>query len=270
MISRIAAIQMTSTLSVEENMKIAKKLLQQAKTMGAQLAILPEMFALQGKMPMDNVNIAESFGNGMIQDFLQEQAMMHQLWIVGGTIPIQCDDRKDKMRAACLVFNDHGERVARYDKMHLFDVKLSETESYQESANTEPGKALGIVDTPFGRLGLAVCYDIRFSTMFHQMFHQGVEILAVPSAFAVKTGIAHFEILMRARAIENFSYLFAACQAGSHQNGRKTYGHSLAVSPWGDVLAQLSGDEEGVIVADIDLNALREIRKSIPVHCYVS
>lgn len=262
---KVAALQMTSTMDIHENLATAKRLLKQAANTGVGLAILPEMFALQ-KTPADNVKIAEALGKGMIQDFLSEQARKNKMWIVGGTIPIK-GNHTEKIRAACLVFNDQGERVARYDKIHLFDVTVSDTESYQESASTEPGTDLTIVDTPFGRLGLAVCYDVRFSTMFHQMFTQGVEIFVIPGAFAVKTGQAHFEILMRARAIENFSYVIAACQTGTHRNGRKTYGHSIIVSPWGNVLESLE-NEQGIITAEIDLDMLHKIRKDIPVHEY--
>lgn len=262
--NKVAAIQMNSSMDIQENLATAKKLLKQAAEAGVGLAVLPEMFALFGKTPMENVYIAETFGHGMIQDFLSEQAVRNKMWIVGGTIPLKCDNPY-KMRAACLVFNDKGERVARYDKMHLFDVHLSQSESYEESATTEPGTELGILDTPFGRLGLAVCYDVRFADLFRELFLKGAEILAIPCAFAVKTGQAHFEVLMRARAIENFSYVIAAGQAGLHQNGRKTYGNSIIVSPWGDV-AQSLGDREGTIVTDINLDKLHQIRESIPTY----
>lgn len=259
---KVAAIQMTSTMDLAHNLTIASRLLKNACDAGAGLVVLPEMFALQ-QTPADNLRIAEHLGQGKVQDFLAEQARKNQIWIVGGTIPIRCDN-PSKARSACLVFNDKGERVARYDKSHLFDVKVSETESYQESDTIEAGTDWVVLDTPFGRLGLAVCFDIRFSEMFRYLFHQGVEIFAFPYAFTVKTGQAHFEILARARAIETFSYFIAAGETGDHLNGRKTYGHSMIISPWGDLLASLD-TEEGIITADIDLNTLHEIRQNIPV-----
>ncbi len=261
--NKIAAIQMTSSMHLKENLDVAKKLLKKATDAGAQLAVLPEMFAMLGETSLNALNIAETFGNGEIQHFLSEQAKSNNLWIVGGTIPIKSTHPK-KFRAACLVFNDQGQCVARYDKMHLFDVKISEKESYYESERTEAGSQLAIVDTPFGKLGLAVCYDIRFPEMFRIMFNQGVEIFALPGAFAVKTGEAHYEILARARAIENFSYFIAACQSGTHENHRKTYGHSLIVSPWGNILDILPSDQ-GIVITDIDLEYLRKIRRDIPV-----
>lgn len=257
---KIAAIQMTSTMNVDENLETVKNLLKEAEKSEIGLVVLPEMFALQ-KTALDNVKMAEPFGQGKIQEFLSQQAKENKLWIVGGTIPIRTN-KPDKMRAACLVFDNHGECVGRYDKIHLFDARVSETEIYYESKTTAPGSDLTVLDTPFGRLGLAVCFDVRFSEMFHQMMKQGAEIFAIPSAFAVKTGQAHFEILMRARAIENFSYVIASCQTGNHPNGRHTYGHSVVVSPWGEVL-QLLEMGEGIIANRVNLEGLHRMRQDI-------
>lgn len=261
--SKVSAIQMTSTDSVKENLITAHDLINQAASEGAQLVVLPEMFPILGVESTDKVNVSETFGQGVIQDFLAKQAQTHGIWIVGGTIPLKCDI-PNKISAACLVYDDQGEVKGRYDKIHLFDVAISESEQYQESATTVAGTEFGLVNTPFGTLGLSVCYDIRFPELYRKLFNLGAQIFVVPAAFTVKTGRAHWEVLARSRAIENFSYVIGACQTGLHKNGRSTYGHSLIVNPWGDILASLP-DKEGIITADIDLEKLAEIRKSIPV-----
>lgn len=261
--NKVAAIQMTSTTNVEENLKTVEHLFNKLVDEGAELVVLPEMFPIQGKTPFDKINIAEALGDGRIQNFLSEQAKRKNIWIVGGTIPIKSKNPL-KIKASCLVFNSQGQRVACYNKIHLFDVKLSETESYFESETTEPGNSLAIVNTPFGKLGLAVCYDVRFPEMFRCLFNQGAEIFALPCAFSVKTGHAHYEVLVRARAIENFSYFITACQSGRHENKRETYGHSLIVSPWGEVVNSIASGQ-GFILADIDLKYLRKIRQDIPI-----
>jgi nitrilase len=260
---KAAAIQMTSTNSLKHNLSVARKLLKQACDAGAKLAVLPEMFPIQSPEAKSKLAIAEPLGEGEIQSFLSEQAKKNELWIVGGTIPIRTQNN-NKVYAASLVVDAQGKHVAHYNKIHLFDVCISPQEQYRESATTEPGNHLCIVDTPIGRLGLAVCYDIRFPEMFRCLFNQGAEIFAIPCAFTQKTGKAHFETLMRARAIENFSYLIGACQTGDHGHGRSTYGHSLIVSPWGNLLAELP-DNEGIIVAEIDLPLLKQIRTDLPV-----
>lgn len=198
-----------------------------------------------------------------MQDFLAEQAAKHGIWLVGGTIPIAIDN-SEKVRAACLLFNAQGQCAARYDKIHLFDVQVLNTqEVYQESKLIDYGNQVTVVDTPFGKLGLAVCYDIRFPELFRAMLSQQVEIIVLPSAFTVKTGEAHWEILLRSQAIMNSSYLIAAAQVGTHYNGRQTYGHSMIVEPWGHVVAELR-DEIGIITAEIDLNYLHQIRREFP------
>lgn len=266
MFSKVAAIQMTSTSCAEENLNKAKNLLAEAAEKGATLAVLPEMFVLQSPEATDKIHLAESLGQGLIQSFLSEQAKKHHLWIVGGTIPIQSLDPL-KPYATSLVFNEQGEQLAHYHKMHLFDVTVSAKEQYHESTTTKPGHELCLIDTPIGKMGLSVCYDVRFPEMFRCLFNQGAELFAIPCAFSPTTGKAHFEILMRARAIENFSYVIAACQTGTHDNGRSTYGHSMIVSPWGEVLACLPHDE-GVIVADIDLSLLNQIRTNMPIKAH--
>src|SRR5579862_4696011 len=246
---KIAAVQMCSSHLLDENLASAAHSISEARKNAACLVVLPENFALMGLKDTDKLGIKETFGHGKIQSFLSEQAKKNQLWIVGGTIPIQCQD-ENKVRASSLVFNDQGDLVARYDKIHLFDVSLSDKESYQESAAIEAGDQLVVVDTPFGKLGLAVCYDVRFPELFRNLFNRGAEIFILPSAFTVPTGEAHWEVLTRSRAIENFCYLIGACQGGTHSSGRKTYGHSIIVEPWGQVIAKRE-EGSGVIYADI-------------------
>jgi nitrilase len=260
----VAAIQMNSGSHVIDNLKSAEKLIQQAVDNGAGLIVLPEMFATFGLTDTEKTLAKEALGQGTIQDFLAEQALRHSIWLVGGTIPIIAH-HSDKVRAACLVFNAQGERVARYDKIHLFDALVKkDTEVYQESRTVEAGGEVVVLDTPFGKLGIAVCYDIRFPELFRNMFARHVEIIALPSAFTVKTGEAHWEILLRAQAIQNFSYLVAAGQVGQHPNGRMTYGHSMIVEPWGHVVSELA-EGVGVVTSDIDLNYLHQIREDFPV-----
>lgn len=262
--AKIAAIQMCSSQNIDENLAIAKKLIIEAANHDANLIVLPEMFAIMGHEATDKVKVKEAFGAGKIQSFLAELAKSNRVWIVGGTIPIECE-HKNKVRAASLVYNDKGELVARYDKIHLFDVVLSETEYYKESDTTEPGDKIVTVDTPFGRIGLAVCYDVRFPELFRSLFDNNAEIIMLPSAFTVPTGKAHWEILVRSRAIENFCYLVGAAQGGTHTSGRKTYGHSMIVEPWGSIAAKMDTDDQGIIYADIDLAKVHAARKSIPL-----
>lgn len=262
MSQKIAAIQMCSSNNIEQNLNTVQKYIAEAARNGAKLVVLSEMFAIIGLTPKDKMQHKENFGDGPIQNFLSQQAQLHKMWIVGGTIPIACDDA-NKIRAACLVFNAEGKIVARYDKIHLFDVVLSNTEKYQESDTIEPGNEPVIIDTPFGKLGLAVCYDIRFPELFRYYADKGAEIFIIPTAFTVKTG-PHWDILTRARAIENFCYVVGACQGGHHVGGRKTYGHSVIINPWGDVIAEMKNDDSGIIYADITLDHLHQVRASIP------
>lgn len=264
---KVAAIQMCSSHQLEHNLQQAKYLLEEAAGKGAKLVVLPEMFPMIGLAPNDRVSIAEAFGVGKIQDFLAHQAKALGIWIVGGTIPISADD-STKVRAACIVYDHQGSVVARYDKIHLFDVVISDNESYQESATIEPGDQAMVVNTPVGKLGLAVCYDIRFPNLFTQLFKQGAQLLAIPAAFTVKTGEAHWQLLIRSRAVENFCYVIGAAQGGLHSSGRQTYGHSIIVDPWGSVIAEKLDSHPGVILAEVDLNYLSHIRKNIPVARY--
>ncbi|MHB1949251.1 MAG: carbon-nitrogen hydrolase family protein [Gammaproteobacteria bacterium] len=263
-LSRIACIQMTSTEDVSRNLLSAQELIRNAVDQGAKLLVLPENFALMGLDQTDKVKHREEFNNGPIQEFLRKQAQTHDVWIVGGTIPIAVPEETNRVFASSLVYNSQGECVARYDKIHLFDVQLRATnETYLESRTVMPGDRIVVVDTPFGKLGLAVCYDVRFPEMFRLMLKQNVELIALPSAFTYTTGAAHWEVLARARAIENLSFVLAACQTGAHTNTRKTYGHSMIVNPWGEVQVCLP-EGEGVVVSEINLEFLQRIRQDFP------
>ncbi len=269
----MAAIQMVSEPDVAANLATAAELLAEAAGRGAQLAVLPENFAQMGRRESDKLAVQERAGEGPMQHFLAEQAARHRLWLVGGTIPLRTAD-SSRVRAACLLFNDQGQPVARYDKVHLFDVQvLGSQERYAESATIEPGNRYVIADTPFGRLGLAVCYDLRFPEQFRAMVDQGMEILALPAAFTASTGAAHWETLLRARAIENQCYVIAAAQGGRHANGRETFGDSLLIDPWGLILDRLAWGP-GVALARMDRPFLENIRRQFPslqhrVHCEI-
>lgn len=259
----MAAIQMVSGHSVAGNLAEAAELLDKAADQGAQLAVFPENFALMGRRETDKLAVREIEGSGQIQDFLAEQAMRHKLWLVGGTIPLQVEN-SHRVRAACLLFDDQGRQVARYDKVHLFDVQVvGSRECYAESATIEPGNQYVVVDTPFGRLGLAVCYDVRFPEQFRAMADEGMEIMALPAAFTATTGAAHWEVLLRARAIENQCYVIAAAQGGRHSNGRETFGDSLLIDPWGLILDRLAWGP-GVALAKLDRTLIEDIRRQFP------
>lgn len=254
---------MISLPEVEINLNKAENFIAQAAASGAKLAVLPENFAVMGT-PENVLQASESSGKGVIQNFLAQQAKQHRLWIVGGTIPLR-SKTKNKVTASCLVFNDQGKRVAQYDKIHLFDASITKgVEEHKESKTIAAGKNITLVKTALGKLGLAICYDIRFPELFRRLFNKGAEIFALPAAFTVPTGEAHWESLTRARAIENQSYFIAACQTGTHVNNRKTYGHSVIIDPWGKILVSLPSGE-GIISANIDLNYLKEIRKKMPI-----
>ncbi len=262
--TKCAAIQMASSPTTSVNLQEAEKLIAEAATAGAKLVALPENFALMGNHETDKLKAKEVDGSGPIQDFLATVAKKYAVWVVGGTIPMATDD-SNKVRAACLIYNDQGERVGRYDKVHLFDVNVPGTqEVYRESDSIEPGTEPLVFDTPFGRLGVAVCYDLRFPEFFRKMSVQGVDILVVPSAFTAETGAAHWEVLLRARAVENLCYVIAPNQGGLHINGRKTFGHSMIIDPWGIVL-DCYKTGSGYVLAEIDPERLEKVRGAFPV-----
>ena len=259
----VACIQMASGPNVGANLLEAERLIGMAVDKGGKLVVLPENFAIMGKEETDKVAVRETDGDGPIQEFLSQQAAKHGIWLVGGTIPMVAGV-DNKIRAACLLYDDNGRQVARYDKIHLFDVSVMDSdESYTESETIEAGDRTVVVDTPFGKLGLAVCYDLRFPELFRTMIDQGMECLAMPAAFTAITGKAHWEVLVRARAIENLCYVFAAAQGGYHINGRETWGHSMIVDPWGQVMNELANGS-GLVCAPIDMERLGNIRRTFP------
>ncbi len=261
--TNVACIQMASGPNVNANLLEIERLIGEAVEREAKLVVLPENFAIMGMSESDKVQVREREGSGPIQGFLAEQAARHGIWLVGGTIPMVAE-AEQKIRAACLVFDDQGNQVARYDKIHLFDVQiLGSEERYTESETIEPDDQVVVVDTPCGRLGLAVCYDLRFPELFRKMLDAGMEVVALPSAFTAISGKAHWEILVRARAIENLCYVLAAAQGGYHINGRETHGDAMIVDPWGSVLDRLPRGS-GVVSAVVDRTHLESTRSHFP------
>lgn len=261
--STIAAIQMTSGPDVAANLEQASPLLAQAAARGASVAVLPENFAFMGLRDADKRAVAEPEGSGLIQDYLAATARRLGLWIVAGTIPLRAGE-DGRVAAASVVYDSTGKQVSRYDKIHLFDVDIpGKAERYRESAHVAPGSQIVVVDTPAGRLGLSVCYDVRFPELFRRLSAAGAQILTVPSAFTAPTGRAHWETLLCARAIENLCYVVAPAQSGFHSNGRETYGDSMIVDYWGRVLQRLPRGR-GCIVAQIDPQRQGQARQSFP------
>lgn len=267
--TKAAALQMVSTDRLEDNLAVLDQLLAQAAANDVKLAVLPENFALFSSAKLRAAGALEVSDAGPIRSFVAAAAQRHGLWLVAGSLPVAA--RPDGMplaqrvRSACFVYDDQGNEVARYDKIHLFDVDVQDSFGrYRESDTIEPGDQLVLVDTPCGRLGLSICYDLRFPELYRALSAQGAEIFAVPAAFTAVTGAAHWQVLLRARAIENLCYVIAADQGGRHSATRETYGHSMLVDPWGQVLAyQETG--EGLVMAEMDLDYLHEVRAQMPV-----
>jgi predicted amidohydrolase len=260
---RVAAIQMTSSHVVAENLASAEHWLREAKDAGALIACLPENFSFIGLQDADKLQVAETDGAGPVQAFLSDTARKLNMWILGGTIVIRTND-SNRVANSSLLIDADGKRVARYDKIHLFDVTIpGRNEQYRESNHVLPGRDPVIADTPVGKLGLSVCYDMRFPELYRELVLRGAEWLAMPAAFTVPTGRAHWETLLRARAIENLCYVVAPAQSGLHTSGRETYGDSLIVDYWGQVLSRLAKGT-GVITADIDLASQAESRARFP------
>lgn len=261
--AQIAVIQMNSGADVAANLEQARGLLEQAAAAGAVLAALPENCAFMGAKERDKLAHAEPDGSGQIQQFFADIAARLKLWVLAGSLPISADS--EHVFAASCLYNAEGGRVARYDKIHLFDVDVGGGERYRESNSIAPGAlSAAVVDTPVGKLGLSVCYDLRFPELFRTQVAQGATLLSVPAAFTAKTGAAHWHTLLKARAVENQCFVIAPGQCGTHPGGRSTYGHSLIIGPWGETLAEVQGDHPGVAIAGIDPIHLKAVRESFP------
>jgi predicted amidohydrolase len=256
---KIAAVQMISGPEVAPNLATAGRLVAEAAATGARLIALPEYFPLIGATDEARLAAREDPGQGPIQDFLADTARKHGIWLVGGSIPLAARD-PEKLLNTCLVFDDSGRQLARYDKIHLFGFRKGD-EHYDEAATIEAGSDIVTVDTPVGRLGLAICYDLRFPELFRAMGE--VALLVIPAAFTETTGRAHWEMLLRARAVENQCYVLASAQGGRHPTGRLTHGNSMIIDPWGNIVARMDKGE-GVIVAELDPDRIAEVRTSLP------
>jgi nitrilase len=261
---KVAAIQMVSAVSVDDNLRAARALLEEATRAGAELAALPEYFCLMGRADTDKLAVKEGFGAGAVQDFLAATARELGLWIVGGTRPLATGDAQ-RVRNTSIAFTPQGEPAARYDKIHLFKFDNGR-ERYDESRVIEPGASPQVFDITARdgttwRIGMSVCYDLRFPELYRGL---GADVLLVPSAFTFTTGQAHWELLLRARAVENLAYVVAPAQGGEHENGRRTWGHSMVVDPWGTVLAQRAEPGAGVALAELDRARLQQVRTQLP------
>ena len=261
---KVAALQTVSGTTLAHNLEAAARLLREAAAQGAELAVLPEYFCLMGARDTDKLAVREPFGSGRVQDFLAQQARTLGLWIVGGTLPLEAGDEAH-VRNATLAFSPQGDCVARYDKIHLFRFDNGR-EQYDEARVIEPGATpqaftLASRDGHAWRVGLTVCYDLRFPELYRAL---SADLLLVPSAFTHVTGQAHWELLLRARAVENLAFVAAPAQGGRHENGRRTWGHSMLVDPWGAVLAQRSEEGEGVLVAELAHERLAQVRTQLP------
>jgi predicted amidohydrolase len=266
---KIAAVQMISTPSVATNLEAARSLVARAAGEGAELVVLPEYFCFMGKSDRDKLAIAETAGEGPIQRMLAETAREHRLWLVGGTLPLAVaktgepgGEEVDRVMNSNLVFSPQGELAARYDKMHLFAFDNGR-ERYDEARTLRAGRAPAAFDAAGVRVGLSVCYDLRFPELYRVLVRPPCDLLSVPSAFTYTTGAAHWEVLLRARAIENQCYVVAAAQGGTHENGRRTFGHSLVADPWGEIIACLD-EGEGVVVAELKRERIESVRRQLP------
>ncbi|MEO5365788.1 MAG: carbon-nitrogen hydrolase family protein [Magnetococcus sp. WYHC-3] len=261
----MAVVQMCSGPDRRANLESASTLLEQAAALGARLAVLPENFSFMGQAEGEVVAMGETPEDSVALAFLRERARHLGMWIVGGSLPLVAPEHPGKVTNTCFVVHDGGDVVARYDKIHLFDVALGAREPYRESRSIAPGREPVVVDTPWGRMGLTICYDLRFGELFRELARRGAEIFTVPAAFTLTTGKDHWEVLLRARAIEHFAHVLAAGQGGVHPGGRRTYGHSLMVEPWGLVTGR-APDGPGVAVALLDPGAPARRRREIPCH----
>jgi nitrilase len=259
----VAAVQMTSTDRLEENLMAVERLVKQAVTKNAEMVVLPENFALMAANSKQLVSFAETVGCGDVQGFLSNLAKKYKCWLVAGSFPTRLTNQ-NKVYATCLVYNNEGVQVAYYHKIHLFDADVADGKGrYRESDTFLAGDKPVVVDTPFGVLGLSICYDLRFPELYRELLEMGAEYIVAPSAFTEVTGRSHWALLCRTRALENSCYLLAANQAGLHSNGRLTYGHSMIVDSWGEVLCELEVDE-GLCMATLKRSELKKVRTSLP------
>nr|WP_315598091.1 carbon-nitrogen hydrolase family protein [uncultured Cupriavidus sp.] len=262
---RVAAIQTVTGTSLDDNLARADQLIAEAANGGAELVLLPEYFCLMGRHESDKVAIREQDGDGPVQRFLADAARRHRIWLVGGTLPMWCGD-DNRVYNTSLAFDPRGERVARYDKIHLFGFTKG-TENFDESRTILAGKSPVSFNAPCGRVAMSVCYDLRFPELYRGLADDkagdGISLILMPAAFTYTTGQAHWEILLRARAIENQCYVLAAAQGGKHENGRRTWGHSMLVDPWGELMGVLP-EGEGVVSGVIDPARLAEVRQNLP------
>ncbi len=256
---KVAGIQMASSPHVSSNLTEAERLIAIAVEQGAKIVVLPEYFCIMGLKDIDKVQVREKMGEGPIQRFLAKTARDYKIWLIAGTIPL-VSNYANKVRNSCLVYNDKGEQVARYDKIHLFGLDLG-AEHYHEENTIESGDAVVVVDTPYGKIGLSVCYDLRFPELYRAMGQ--VDMIVIPSAFTETTGKAHWEPLIRARAIENLCYVIAPAQGGYHLSGRETHGNSMIVDPWGVILDRLPRGS-GIVIANINRDYQKSLRQSLP------
>ncbi|MBW9334029.1 carbon-nitrogen hydrolase family protein [Herbaspirillum sp. RU 5E] len=256
---KVAAIQMVSTPELQQNFDAAARLVAQAAGQGAQLVLLPEYWPIMGRHERDKLSHAEADGSGPIQELMGALAREHRLWLVGGTLPLQ-SAVSGKVLNTSLVYGPDGQRVARYDKIHLFNFVRGE-ENYDEARTIEYGSEVRSFEAPFGRVGLSVCYDLRFPELYRAMGE--CALIVMPAAFTYTTGRAHWELLLRARAVENQCYVLASAQGGEHVNGRRTWGHSMLVDPWGEIVSVLP-EGEGLVIGDIDPHRLQYVRESLP------
>lgn len=260
---KIAAVQMVSTPDVARNLEAANALVARAAAEGAELVVLPEYFCLMGRNDRDKLGVAEHPGSGPIQQMLAQAAKAHGVWLVGGTLPMAIEGNAERVTNTNLVYSPRGELAARYDKMHLFRYDNG-TEQYDEGRVLAAGAEPVAFDAAGVRVGLSVCYDLRFPELYRALMQPPCDLLSVPSAFTYPTGAAHWEMLLRARAVENQCYVIAAAQGGTHENGRRTYGHSSVVDPWGEIVAIRREEGEGVVVAELDAARMASVRMQLP------
>ncbi len=257
--AKVAAVQMVSTPTISENMVTAARLIAEAADKGAELVLLPEYWPAIGRKDIEKLNDAEPYGNGPVQDFMAKTAQKHHIWLIGGTLSLVSPE-PNKVLNTTLVYRPDGANIARYDKIHLFGF-ATEREAYDESKVISRGDSITAFDAPFGRVGLSVCYDLRFPELYRAL--GDCSLMVVPAAFTYTTGQVHWEILLRARAIENQTYILAAAQGGRHPTGRRTWGHSMLIDPWGQIRS-VCVEGEGLAIGEIDIELLSAIREKLP------